>query len=48
MGFRGLVSIASGQIQQGEMQLQGMIYVAILIAAGLVVGNTLSKPRITL
>lgn len=48
LGFRGLASIATGQIQQGEMQLQQMIYVAILIAAGLVVGNTLSRPKVTL
>jgi uncharacterized membrane protein YjjP (DUF1212 family) len=48
MGFRGMVSIAAGQVQEGEHQLNHMFFVAIAIAIGLVVGNTLSRPKVTL
>jgi uncharacterized membrane protein YjjP (DUF1212 family) len=48
MGFRGMVSIAAGQVQEGEHQLNHMFFVAIAIAIGLVIGNTISRPKVTL
>jgi uncharacterized membrane protein YjjP (DUF1212 family) len=47
-GFKGFVALAAGEIQQGESQIQHMFFVALTIAAGLVVGNTISRPKVTL
>ena len=44
-GFRGL---AAGQVTTGEQQFVQMFVVAITIAAGLLVGNTIVWPRATL
>ena len=48
IGFRGLVAIAVGQTATGEQQFLQMFVVALTIAAGLLVGNTLVRPKITL
>lgn len=47
-GFNGFVSLVEGKIQLGEHQIQHMFLIAITIGAGLVVGNTLSHPKVTL
>ena len=48
IGFRGLASMAAGQTAAGEQQFLQMFVVALTIAAGLLVGNTLVRPRATL
>lgn len=48
IGFRGLASIAEGQLALGSVELLQMFLVALTIAAGLLIGNTLFRPRITL
>jgi uncharacterized membrane protein YjjP (DUF1212 family) len=48
IGFRGLAAMASGQVAAGEQQLLQMFVVALTIAAGLMVGNTLVRPKTTL
>jgi len=48
IGFRGLASIAAGQLAVGEQQFLQMFVVALTVGAGLVVGNTIFRPRITL
>ena len=48
IGFRGLAAIAAGQVATGEQQLLQMFVVALTIAAGLLVGNTISRPKVTL
>ena len=48
IGFRGLASMATGQTALGEQQFLQMFIVALTIAAGILVGNTLSRPRVTL
>jgi uncharacterized membrane protein YjjB (DUF3815 family) len=48
IGFRGLTAMAAGQMATGEQQVLQMFVVALTIAAGLLVGNTIAKPRVTL
>jgi uncharacterized membrane protein YjjB (DUF3815 family) len=48
IGFRGLAAVASGQVTTGEHQVIQMFVVALTIAAGLLVGNTIVRPKITL
>lgn len=48
IGFRGLVAIAGGQTGTGEQQFVQMFVVALTIAAGLLVGNTIVRPKVTL
>jgi len=48
IGFRGLAAIAQGEVAVGERQFLQMFVVAATIAAGLLVGNTLVRPRVTL
>lgn len=48
IGFRGLAAVASGQVTTGEQQFMQMFVVALTIAAGLLVGNTIVKPKATL
>lgn len=48
IGFRGLASLASGDASLGEQQILHMFLVALTIGAGLIVGNTISRPKVTL
>ena len=48
IGFRGLAAIAVGQVATGEQQFIQMFVVAITIAAGLLIGNTIVRPKTTL
>ena len=48
IGFRGLAAIAVGDVAAGEQQFLQMFVVALTIAAGLLVGNTIARPRVTL
>ena len=48
IGFRGLAAMAAGQVATGEQQFVQMFVVALTIAAGLLVGNTLVRPKVTL
>lgn len=48
IGFRGLASIAYGDVTLGEHQIMHMFVVALTIGAGLLVGNTISRPKVTL
>ena len=48
IGFRGLAAVAAGQTAVGEQQFLQMFIVALTIAVGLLVGNTLVKPKVTL
>lgn len=48
IGFRGLVSLSAGNTTLGLEEFMHMFVVAATIAVGLVVGNSLSRPRITL
>lgn len=48
IGFRGLAAMAQGHIALGEKQFLQMFIVAATIAAGLLVGNTLVRPKLTL
>lgn len=48
IGFRGLASMATGQIAVGEQQFFQMFVVALTMAVGLLVGNTLVRPKATL
>lgn len=48
IGFRGLAAIAAGQTATGEQQFLQMFVVALTIAAGLVVGNTILRPKTSL
>jgi len=48
IGFRGLAAIAVGQVATGEQQFLQMFVVALTIAAGLLVGNTIVQPKTTL
>ena len=48
IGFRGLVSITEGQTAVGVQQFLQMFIVALTIAAGLLVGNTIVRPKVTL
>ena len=48
IGFRGLAALAQGQTAVGEQQFLQMFVVALTIAAGLLIGNTITKPEATL
>jgi len=48
IGFRGLAAMASGQAAIGEQQFMQMFIVALTIAAGLLIGNTIVKPQASL
>ena len=48
VGFRGLAAITEGQAAVGEQQFLQMFMVAFTIAAGLLVGNTIVRPKATL
>jgi uncharacterized membrane protein YjjP (DUF1212 family) len=48
IGFRGLAAVAAGQVATGEQQFLQMFVVALTIAAGLLVGNTIVRPQATL
>lgn len=48
IGFRGALAMADGQSEVGEQQFLQMFIVALTIAVGLLVGNTISRPRVTL
>ena len=48
IGFRGLAALAVGQTATGEQQFLQMFVVALTIAAGLLVGNTISRSKETL
>ncbi|MGB5573034.1 MAG: threonine/serine exporter family protein [Thermoanaerobaculia bacterium] len=48
IGFRGLAAMAAGQTAMGEQQFLQMFVVALTIAAGLLVGNTIVRPKATL
>ncbi len=48
IGFRGLIVAATGQTDQGVDQFMQMFIVALAISAGLLVSNTILRPKITL
>lgn len=48
IGFRGLVAMSSGNTALGQSEFIQMFVVALTIGAGVIVGNTLYRPRITL
>ena len=48
IGFRGSVAITEGQTAVGVQQFLQMFIVALTIAAGLLVGNTIVRPKVTL
>ena len=48
IGFRGLAAMAAGQVASGEQQVLQMFVVALTIAAGLLVGNTIVQSKTTL
>lgn len=48
VGFRGLVAMTEGDVARGEQQFLQMFIVGLAIAAGLLVGHTIARPRMTL
>ncbi|MEH6631325.1 MAG: threonine/serine exporter family protein [Halopseudomonas aestusnigri] len=48
IGFRGLIVAASGQTDQGMDQFMQMFIVALAISAGLLISNTILRPKVTL
>jgi uncharacterized membrane protein YjjB (DUF3815 family) len=48
IGFRGLAAMAAGQDVVGGEQFLQMFVVALTIAAGLLIGNTIVRPKETL
>lgn len=48
IGFRGLAAMTVGQTATGEQQFVQMFVVAFTIAAGLLVGNTIIRPKTSL
>jgi len=48
IGFRGLAAMSLGQVASGEQQFLQMFIVALTIAAGLLIGNTVVRPEKTL
>ncbi|MGV8125396.1 MAG: threonine/serine exporter ThrE family protein [Candidatus Xenobiia bacterium LiM19] len=48
IGFRGLVAMSAGNTALGQSEFVQMFVVALTIGAGMIVGNTLYRPRITL
>jgi uncharacterized membrane protein YjjP (DUF1212 family) len=48
VGFQGLAAIAQGETTVGAQQLVQMFVVAVMLTAGILVGNTIVRPRTTL
>jgi uncharacterized membrane protein YjjB (DUF3815 family) len=48
VGFQGLAKIAEGETAVGAQQFVQMFVVAVMITAGLLIGNTIVRPRNTL
>jgi uncharacterized membrane protein YjjP (DUF1212 family) len=48
IGFRGMMVVAAGQSEQGGGQITQMFVVALAISAGLLVSNTILRPKTTL
>lgn len=48
VGFQGLAALAEGETTVGAQQLVQMCVVAVMLTAGLLVGNTIVRPRTTL
>jgi uncharacterized membrane protein YjjB (DUF3815 family) len=48
IGFQGLAAIAEGDTKIGTQQFVQMFVVAVMITGGLLVGNTIFRPRATL
>jgi len=48
IGFRGFVALSSNNTTIGEQEFIHMFVVAVSISVGLLVGNTIYKPKITL
>ena len=48
IGFRGFVAMSAGNTALGQQEFIQMFVVAACIAAGLIVGNSVYKPRISL
>jgi uncharacterized membrane protein YjjP (DUF1212 family) len=48
VGFQGLAALAEGQTTAGYQQLVQMFVVAVMLTAGLLMGNTIVRPRTTL
>jgi len=48
IGFRGLAAMASGQTATGAEQFMQMFVVALTLAAGTLIGNTIVKPKASL
>jgi uncharacterized membrane protein YjjB (DUF3815 family) len=48
VGFQGLAALAEGETTVGAQQLVQMCVVAVMLTAGLLVGNTIVRPRSTL
>ena len=48
VGFRGFVALSAGNAALGQQQFLHMFVVAGTIAVGLILGNTIYKPKITL
>ena len=48
VGFQGLAAIAEGDTTIGAQQLLQMFVVAVMLTVGLLVGNTIVRPRNTL
>jgi uncharacterized membrane protein YjjB (DUF3815 family) len=48
VGFQGLAALAEGETTAGARQLVQMFVVAVMLTAGLLIGNTIVRPRTTL
>jgi uncharacterized membrane protein YjjB (DUF3815 family) len=48
IGFQGLAAIAEGETTIGVQQFVQMFVIAVMLTAGLLVGNTIVRPRATL
>jgi uncharacterized membrane protein YjjP (DUF1212 family) len=48
IGFRGLMALAEGDTTFGAQQFVQMFVVAVMLTAGLLIGNTIVRPRTTL
>jgi uncharacterized membrane protein YjjB (DUF3815 family) len=48
VGFQGLAALAEGETSAGAQQLIQMFVVAVMLTAGVLVGNTIVRPRTTL
>jgi uncharacterized membrane protein YjjB (DUF3815 family) len=48
IGFRGMMIAASGQTDLGMDQIMQMFIVALAISAGLLVSNTILRPKVSL